>query len=187
MPDERPNNVTKLLDRVGRGEGQAADELLPLVYDELRSLAAAYFRRERSDHTLEPTALVHEAYVRLVQQANPEWANRAHFFAVAAKAMRNILVNHAVARAAEKRGGGRPAITLDTDLAPSTIKEIDPIELNDVLDRLATLDERKARVVELRFFGGLSVDEVAQVLGVSLSTIEADWRLAKAWLSKELS
>jgi RNA polymerase sigma-70 factor, ECF subfamily len=187
MNDERPNKVTRLLDRVGRGEGQAADELLPLVYDELRSLAAAYFRRERSDHTLQPTALVNEVYVRLAQQENPEWANRAHFFAVASKAMRNILVNHAVARAAEKRGGGRAAITLNSDVAPSSIKEIDAIELNDVLDRLAALDERKAKVVELRFFGGLTVEEVAHVLGVSLSTIEADWRLAKAWLSKELS
>lgn len=180
-------NTTRLLADLSAGKRSAADELLPLVYDELRAIAAGYFRRERDDHTLQPTALVHEAYLRLVQQEKSDWKNRAHFFAVAARAMRNVLVNHALARKAEKRGGGRATIQIDTDTAPTHIREVDPLDLDDAVKRLHDLDQRKARVVELRFFGGLSADEVSHVLEVSLSTVEADWRLAKAWLSKELA
>jgi RNA polymerase sigma factor (TIGR02999 family) len=169
------------------GRGDSASQLFPLVYEELRSLAAGYFRAERVGHTLEPTALVHEAYLRLVQQTDGNWKNRAHFFAVAARAMRNVLVNHALARKAQKRGGGQPTILIDTDLVPARGREVDPVELDDALKRLAALDPRKADVVEMRFFGGLTVEEVAHAMGVSVSTVEADWRMAKAWLSKALS
>ena len=178
--------ATRLLDELRSGDGTAATRLWPLVYDELRSLAAAFFRQERRDHTLQPTALVHEAYLRLVVQDAGRWSGRAHFFAVAAKAMRNILVNHAQARNAIKRGAGTLGMTIDSDLTELESPEIDPLELDQALIALAALDERKARVVELRFFGGLSVEEAAEVLGVSISTIESDWRLARAWLSKEL-
>jgi RNA polymerase sigma factor (TIGR02999 family) len=180
------DDATKLLDAIGRGDADAGARLLPLVYEELRALAASYFRRQPDNHTLQPTALVHEAYLKLVNQTAAHWNDRAHFFAVAAKAMRHILVNHAHARNAEKRGGGATRIVLGDDLAPTPERDFDAIALDEALNRLAALDERKARVVELRFFSGLSVDEVAHVLSVSKTTVEADWRLARAWLSKEL-
>ncbi|MBI5864161.1 MAG: sigma-70 family RNA polymerase sigma factor [Planctomycetes bacterium] len=181
------DQTTRLLGDVVKGDPSAAARLLPLVYDELRSLAAAYFRRQPDDHTLQPTALVHEAYMRLVNHATAQWQDRAHFFAVAATAMRQILVNHALAQNAEKRGGGRTRIALAEDLAPTSQREFDPIALDEAIKKLAALDARKASVVDLRFFGGLSVDEAAVVLNVSKTTVEADWRLARAWLSKELS
>lgn len=180
------DEATQLLDAIGRGDADAGARLLPLVYEELRALAASYFRRQPDNHTLQPTALVHEAYLKLVNQTAAQWNDRAHFFAVAAKAMRQILVNHAHARNAEKRGGGATRILLGDDLAPTPERDFDAIALDEALNRLAALDERKARVVELRFFSGLSVDEVAHVLNVSKTTVEADWRLARAWLSKEL-
>lgn len=174
---------TRLLSELGNGDPAAAARLLPLVYDELRRLASHYFRRQRSDHTLQPTALVHEAFLRMIDQTQAQWKDRAHFFAVAAKAMRQILVNHAVAKNAEKRGGGRARLALADDLAPAGDGEFDAIALDDALKKLAELDERKARVVELRFFSGLSVEEVAEVLAVSVTTVEGDWRMARAWLS----
>lgn len=180
------DEATQLLGAIGRGEPGAGARLLPVVYEELRALAASYFRRQPDNHTLQPTALVHEAYLKLVHQTSAQWNDRAHFFAVAAKAMRQILVNHAHARNAEKRGGGATRIILGDDLAPTPERDFDAIALDEALKRLTALDERKASVVELRFFSGLSVDEVAHVLNVSKTTVEADWRLARAWLSKEL-
>jgi RNA polymerase sigma factor (TIGR02999 family) len=180
--------TTRLLINLGNGDPKAAARLLPLVYDELRSVAARYFRRQGANHTLQPTALVHEAFLKLVDQTQAKWKDRAHFFAVAAQAMRQILVNHARARGAEKRGGGRAKIAFADDMAAAASPgEFDPLALDEALTRLAALDERKAKVVELRFFSGLSVEEVAEVLGVSLTTIEGDWRMARAWLSRALS
>lgn len=181
------DETTRLLAQAGQGDSAAAERLLPHVYHELRSLAAAYFRRQRSDHTLQPTALVHEAYLKLINQTAARWNDRAHFFAVAARAMRQILVNHALARNAEKRGGGAPRMFLSDELAPTAARDFDPLALHDVLNKLAEYDPRKAQVVEMRFFGGLSVDEVALVLGVSRTTVEGDWRMARAWLSRELA
>ncbi len=180
-------NATQILDELSAGDPGAAQRLLPLVYDELRTLAAAYLRRERAGHTLQPTALVHEAYVRLIAGAQPDWAGRAHFLAVAARAMRNTLVNHALARNAEKRGGGRAMVAVDPESAPAPGHEFDALAVSEALERLAAMDERKARVVEMRFFGGMTVEESARVLGVSVSTVESDWRFARAWLSKELA
>lgn len=181
------NEPTQLLQAFGRGDPQAAEKLLPLVYEELRSLAAGFFRRERPDHTLEPTALVHEAFMRLVDQTAIAWKDRTHFFAVAATAMRHILTDHARRRNAAKRGGDWERITLDAAVTPPTESSIDVVALDTALTKLAALDERKHRIVELRFFGGLTVDEVARVLDVSRTTVESDWRGAKAWLSLELS
>lgn len=179
--------TTRLLIGIQNGDASATEKLLPLVYEQLRALAAEFLRGERRNHTLQPTALVHEAYLRLIDQTQVKWNDRAHFFAVAARAMRRILVDHGVARRAQKRGGGAPALRLDSDTAPATMREIDPVILDDALKALAELDERKAQVVEMRFFGGLSVEETSEALSVSVSTVEADWRMAKAWLSRELS
>jgi RNA polymerase sigma factor (TIGR02999 family) len=180
-------HATQILDELSAGDTGAAERLLPLVYEELRTLAAAYLRRERAGHTLQPTALVHEAYVRLIAGAQPDWAGRAHFLAVAARAMRNTLVNHALARKAEKRGGGRTMVAVDADSAPARGREFDALAVSEALERLGAMDDRKARVVEMRFFGGMTVEESARVLGISVSTVESDWRFARAWLSKELA
>ncbi|TWT41069.1 RNA polymerase sigma factor [Phycisphaerae bacterium RAS1] len=169
-----------------QGDVDAAGELLPLLYDELRALAASYLRRERAGHTLQPTALVHEVYLRLAGGASDDWSGRAHFLAVAAKVMRNTLVNHALARKAAKRGGGAERVLLDGATLADKPGNLDSLDVHEALERLAALDERKARVVEMRFFGGLTSEEIAHVLHVSLSTIEADWRMARAWLAAEL-
>ena len=170
-------DVTQILCNLREGSDSAAARLFPLVYDELRDIADRYFRRQRNDHTLQPTALVHEAFVKLVDQTQAQWSDRAHFMAVAALAMRQLLINHAEARGAQKRGGGRARLTFFEPADAKSEETVDPIEL----------DARKASVVELRFFGGLSVDEVATVLEVSKSTVEGDWRFARAWLSSRLS
>ena len=176
-----------MLSALRDGDGDAANQLLPLVYDRLRALAGSYFRLERPNHTLEPTALVHEAYVRLVDQSGVEWENRAHFCAIAATAMRRILIDHARSRRAAKRGGGdRHAVTLDAAVSPLADQSVDAIALDEVLEKLESLDPRQYRIVELRFFGGLTVEEVADFLDVSRSTVEAEWRMARAWLSAEL-
>jgi RNA polymerase sigma factor (TIGR02999 family) len=180
------SNTTQLLEKLSAGDRGAADALLPLVYDQLRSLAEAYLRRERRDHTLQPTALVHEAYLKLIDQNGASWQSRAHFMAVAAKAMRQALINHALARKAVKRGGGTPVLRMSVDVPAVERSDVDPLVLSDALQRLAALDRRKADVVEMRYCGGMTSEEAAHVLGVSLSTVEADWRLARAWLSKEL-
>jgi RNA polymerase sigma-70 factor, ECF subfamily len=180
-------HTTELLQAMSAGSRGAAEQLLPVVYEELRLLAAAYLKRERPDHTLQPTALVHEAYLRLVGSNQPTWSGRAHFLAVAARAMRRALVNHALARNAEKRGGGRTILSLDPALTTSTDSGVDTLELSEAIDRLTALDERKARLLEMRFFAGMTMEEAAGVLEVSLSTAESDWRFARAWLAHELA
>jgi RNA polymerase sigma factor (TIGR02999 family) len=183
------NHATILLGRLNSGDDDAARELLPLLYDELRTLAARQFRGQRPDHTLQPTVLVHEAFLRLVGRPEKDWNDRKHFFAVAATAMRQILVNHARGKNADKRGGGRAegTVQLNEDLVGKAGQNIDVLDLNDALEKLAAIDERKHRVVELRFFAGLTVPEVAEVLKLSVTSIESEWRAAKAWLSVELS
>jgi RNA polymerase sigma-70 factor, ECF subfamily len=178
--------VTRVLGAVRDGDENAVDALLPLVYSELRSIADAYLRRERPGHTLEPTALVHEAYARLVGSENLDWKDRAHFIAIAARSMRQILVNHALAKNAEKRGGGQHRLSLDEALAVFEDRSIDLLALDEALKKLSDLDPEQARVVELRFFGGLTVPEAAEALGVSVRTVERDWTMARAWLRREL-
>ncbi len=168
------------------GDHSALDALMPLVYDELRRLARDYLRRERPDHTLQPTALVNEAYLRLVDQKRMRWQNRAHFFAIAAQMMRRILIDHARSKHFEKRGGGVPRVALDEAAVLSDERAGELVALDEALTGLAALDERKGRVVELRYFGGLSVEEVAEVLGVSADTVTRDWRRAKAFLRREM-
>jgi RNA polymerase sigma factor (TIGR02999 family) len=175
-------NITQLLIEVTNRNSAAVDVLLPLIYDELRKLAANYLRRERSDHTLQPTALVHEAYMRMVDQTQVNWQNRAHFFGVAAQMMRRILVDHARAHNAEKRGQDFQILSLDENIDKSVERSSELIALDEALRTLAEMDEQKGRIVELRFFGGLSIDETAEVLGVSAPTVKRQWRMAKAWL-----
>ncbi|MBC7912317.1 MAG: sigma-70 family RNA polymerase sigma factor [Pyrinomonadaceae bacterium] len=177
-----PNEVTQLLKKLTEGNRNVLDELLPLIYDELRRVAAGYLRRERSGHTLQTTALVHEAYLRLVDQTQVQWQNRAHFFGVAAQMMRRILVDHARSHNAEKRGDGFHIISLDDNIDVSGERATELVALDDALKALADIDEQKSRIVELRFFGGLSVEETAEVLGVSAPTVKRQWRMAKAWL-----
>ena len=185
-PSVSPQRVTQLLADWSHGDDAALAELTPLVYEELRRLAHHFMEGQRPDHTLQTTALVNEAYLRLADQTNPSWQNRAHFFAVAARAMRQILVSYARNQQAQKRGGGAIKVELDEAaiVSPEQSKEI--IYLHEALERLATLDSRKARVVELKYFGGLNHDEIAEVLKVSTVTVRRDWVFAKAWLYTEL-
>jgi RNA polymerase sigma factor (TIGR02999 family) len=178
--------VTKLLQAWGQGQDAALDELLPLVHQELRRLARRYMFGERPGHTLQTTALVNEAYLRLVNSRRVNWQNRAHFFAISAQLMRRILVDSARARRYQKRGGGAPKVTLDEALIGPQEKGQDLVALDDALKALSGVDPRKSRVVELRFFGGLDVKETAEVLKVSPDTVLRDWRLAKAWLGREM-
>jgi RNA polymerase sigma factor (TIGR02999 family) len=181
-----PQEVTQLLAHWSHGDHAALEKLTPLVYEELRRLAHRYMEGQRSDHTLQTTALVNEAYLRLADQGRPSFANRSHFFAVAAKAMRQILVNHAKAAQRQKRGGGATKVDLG-EAAPVSPEEPKAIlDLNDALERLATLDSRKAQVVELRYFGGLKQEEIAEVLKISIVTVRRDWVFARAWLYSEL-
>ena len=186
MPSVSPQHVTQLLSDWSHGDDAALAELTPLVYEELRRLAHHYMEGERPDHTLQTTALVNEAYLRLADQINPNWRSRAHFFAVAARGMRRILVSYARSNRAQKRGGGAARIELDEAaiLSPEQSKEI--VDLHEALERLGTLDSRKARVVELKYFGGLNHDEIAEVMKISAVTVRRDWVFAKAWLHKEL-
>jgi RNA polymerase sigma factor (TIGR02999 family) len=185
-PSVSPHRVTQLLQQWSRGDDAALAELTPLVYEELRRLAHHYMERERPDHTLQTTALVNEAYLRLADQTNPNWQSRAHFFAVAARAMRQILVSYARSNRAQKRGGGGARIQLDEAaiLSPEQSNEI--VDVHEALKKLATLDERKAQVVELKYFGGLNHDEIAEVLKISTVTVRRDWMFAKTWLYDEL-
>ena len=178
--------VTELLARWSQGDNGVLAELTPLVYGELRRLAHREMGAERTDHTLQTTALVNEAYLRLADQTNPRWQNRAHFFAVSARVMRRILVSYARSQRAQKRGGGELKVDLDEAalVSPEESKEI--IDLHEALERLATLDSRKAQVVELKYFGGLNYDEMAEVLKISPITVRRDWRFARAWLYTEL-
>ncbi len=179
--------VTDLLVRWRGGDAEALEDLIPLVYGELRSLAHHYLRQERPDHTLQSTALVHEAYVRLVGHAPPTLQNRAHFFGVAARLMREILVEHARAQRAAKRGGGADMLTLDEALDHARPTNVDILQLDDALNALARLDARQSRIVELRFFTGLSIDETAEVMGVSAATVSREWTTARAWLYREIT
>jgi RNA polymerase sigma factor (TIGR02999 family) len=185
-PSVSPHRVTQLLQQWSHGDDAALGELTPLVYEELRRLAHHYMEGERPGHTLQTTALVNEAYLRLADQTNPNWQSRAHFFAVAARAMRGILVNYAKSNQAQKRGGGAARIELDEAaiLSPEQSKEI--VDLHEALERLATLNSRKARVVELKYFGGLNHDEIAEVMKISTVTVRRDWMFAKTWLYDEL-
>ncbi len=185
-PSVSQQRVTELLMRWSHGDDAALAELTPLVYEELRRLAHRQMGGERPDHTLQTTALVNEAYLRLADQTNPRWQNRAHFFAVAARTMRQILVSYAKSSRAQKRGGGAFKMELDETaiVSPEQSKEI--IDLHEALERLATLDSRKAQVVELKYFGGLNYDEMAEVLKISRITVRRDWEFAKVWLYTEL-
>jgi RNA polymerase sigma factor (TIGR02999 family) len=169
------------------GDRAALDQLLPLVYDELRRLARHYLRRERSDHTLQSTALVHEAYLRLGGDNPPEWQNRAHFFGIAAHLMREILMEHARTRNAAKRGGGACRLTLDEAIAVQNQPDLDLLELDRALCELAGFDEQQSRIVELRFFGGLTIEDTSEVLGISAATVKRDWVTARAWLYRSMT
>ena len=182
MESPTPSEVTRLLKEWGKGDTSARDQLIAIVYSELRAIAARYLRRERQDHTLQPTALVNEAYLRLIDQKQVEWQNRAHFLGVAAKMMRRILVDHARTHNRVKRGSGAQRVSLDEAVTIAEDRAADLVELDRALDALAAFDERKSRVVEMRYFGGLSVEETAEVLNISLITVARDWKLAKAWL-----
>lgn len=179
-------DVTSILKRASEGDESAISRLLPLVYDELRALAESFLQRERPDLTLQATALVHEAYVRLVKQEEVQWQNRAHFFAVAAQAIRRILVDHARGHQRAKRGGDRQRVRLDEDIAAPAERDLDLLAVDEALEKLAKLHPRQAQIVELRFFGGLGLKEIAEFLKVSPRTVDGDWSMARAWLRREL-
>ena len=186
-PSPASHRVTELLTGWCAGNREALDQLLPQVYEELHRLAVARLRLERPDHTLQPTALVHEAYLRLIDQRQADWRNRAQFFGLAAAMMRRILVNHARDRAAQKRGGAAERVSLSAAVEWVGEQELDLLGLDDALARLTSLDPRKGQIVDLKFFAGLNTEEIAEVLQVSASTVERDWRFARAWLYDALS
>lgn len=179
-------DVTVLLGQLAKGNDAAASKLIPLVYDELRRLAGGYMRRERNDHTLQPTALVHEAYLKLIEQRAVDWQGRAHFFAIAAQMMRRVLIDYARGHLRDKRGAGERAIPLDEALVFAPEQSSELVKLDESLERLAKLDPRQSKIVELRFFGGLTVEQTAEVLGISPKTVKRDWSMAKAWLHGDL-
>jgi len=183
---EQPENVTLLLAEVRKGNPEAEGKLIPLVYDELRKLAGSYMRRERENHTLQATALVHEAYLKLVRQDVPDWQSRAHFFGIAAQLMRQVLVDHARGHSRKKRGGGQEMVVFDDALALTPEKSLEVMKIDESLQRLTKLDPRQGKIVELRFFGGLTVEEAADVLGISPKTVKREWSVAKAWLHGDL-
>ena len=180
-------DVTQLLVNWSQGDQGALEQLMPLVYGELRRLASSYLRRERSNHTLQSTALVHEAFMRLVNQQDVQWRNRAHFYAIAAQMIRRILVDYARSQHAEKRGSGAVKLALDDAMAVPQQADMDLLGLNDALDRLAELDARQSRIVELRFFAGLSIEETAEVMHLSPASIKREWNTARAWLFREMT
>lgn len=182
-----PSEVSQLLRAWSEGDRTVLDELMSLVYDELRRMAKRYMDRQQAGHTLQTTALIHEAYLRLVDQSEAQWQNRAHFFAVAATAMRHILVDHARTRQAAKRGGAAQQVSLDEAAAVSVERAEELVALDDALQSLAAFDRRKSQVVEMRYFGGLTVEETAEALQVSPETVARDWRLARTWLLRQLS
>ncbi len=186
MPGDAPESITDLLLKWSGGDATALEQLMPLVYDELRRLAVRYLRREHEQHSLQPTALVNEAYLRLVNQQKVEWQSRAQFYGLAALLMRNILVDHARNRQAAKRGGHQFQVSFDSNNQVSLDPEIKFLAVHEALEHLATFDEQKSRIVELRFFGGLSIAETAEVMGIGHATVERDWKLARAWLRREL-
>ena len=179
-------NVTQLLDRLRDGDAAASEAIIPLLYEELRGIAARCLKSERRGHTLQPTALVHEAFLKLVDQKNADFRSRGHFMAIAAMVMRRILVNHAEKRSAAKRGGGAARVPLDDDVGASEGQDLDVVALDEALHRLAKNDERKAKVVEQRFFAGMGMSQIAENLGVSLATVKRDWEYARTWLMREI-
>ncbi len=180
-------DVTQLLHNWQKGDEAAMNQLMPLVYDELRKIAAAYLHREGAAHTLQTVELVNEAYLRLIDQSRVNWQSRSHFYGIAAQMMRRILVDHAREKQAAKRGSGAAPVTLDDALNVSARRDVDILALDDALQTLAQFDPRQSRVVELRYFGGLELTEVAEVMGIAVSTVKRDWNLAKAWLYHQLS
>lgn len=180
-------NVTAMLRDWTNGDQEALDKLIPVVYDELRRQAARYLRGERPGHTLQTTALIHEAYLRLINQHNVEWKDRAHFYAIAARLMRQILVDHARKRQAAKRGGSDIKVPLEEETVISPERNVDLVALDEALTRLAGIDPQQSRIVEMRYFSGLSTEETAEVMGVSSRTVKRDWNVAKAWLRQEIS
>ena len=187
MQDPAPTGVTELLVNWNNGDKAALDEMLPLVYQELRRIAVNRLRHEAPNHTLQPTALVNEAYLRLIDQKNVNWQNRAQFFGLAAEMMRRILVNHAHHRQAAKRGGGALRVSLEVAVNSFEQKDVNLVALDEALKNLATIDPRQCKIVEMKFFGGLTVAEIAEVLQLSSDTIERDWKMARAWLRLEIS
>lgn len=187
MAKSSSESITQLLGRFGQGDKNALEQLMPLVYDELHRLAANYLRKERRQHTLQPTALVNELYLKITDQQRANWCNRAQFFGVAAELMRRILVDHARAHYTDKRGGNRFCVSLGKIGAFGAQPDADLLALNEVLERLKELDPHQARIVELRFFGGLTIEETAQVMKISHATVEREWRTAKAFLKRELT
>jgi len=185
MPEDT-SEINRLLERWRSGEAEAFERLMSLVYEDLRKIAAWQLQSERPNHTLQPTALVHEVYLRLAANAQIDWKNKAHFFALVAQLMRHILVDHARGRLRDKRGGSVRAVALDEALNVRTASDPELVELDEALKSLDLIDERKSRIVELRYFGGLSIDETSQVLGVSSTTVRREWTMAKAWLRREL-
>jgi RNA polymerase sigma factor (TIGR02999 family) len=182
-----PSNVTQLLVDWSKGDKEALDLLIPIVYEELRRQASRYLRRERPGHTLQTTALINEAYLRLVDQRNVAWQNRAHFFGIAAQIMRRILVDHARSRKRAKRGGSDVRVSLNEATIRSAPQDLDIVALDEALGRLTAIDPQQGSVVELRFFSGLNVEETAEVLRISPATVKREWRMAKAWLRREMS
>lgn len=184
---DRPSTeVTRLLKEWSSGQEQALERLVPQIHSELRKLAASYLRRERPDHTLQPTALVNEAFLKLIDQRAVQWQNRAHFFGIAAQAMRRILVDYARAHAAGKRGDGARKLPLDEEMLIGGVRDIELLALDEALTRLVAIDPQQSRVVELRFFGGLTLEETAEVMRISPATVGREWRMAKAWLFAEI-
>lgn len=188
MADQSPNKITRMLIELTDGNQEVVNQILPHIYDELKRLASSYLRRERPNHTLQPTALVHEAYMKLIDQKRVHWQNRAHFFGIAAQVMRRILLDHARKHQADKRGGEVEKLPIEEEiLVVSHDKSAELIALDDALEALAKIDEQKAKIVELRYFGGLSIEETAEVMGVSVPTINRQWRMAKAWLYSQIT
>jgi len=187
MAGQGPGDVTRLLQSWQEGDRESLDRLIPLVYEELRVIAGRFLRHERATPTLQSTMLVHEAYLRLMDQTRTDWKSRAHFFGVAATIIRNLLVDHARARQAAKRGGPMPALSLDEAVAVPQMRDLELIAVDDALLSLSRFDPQQGRIVELRFFAGLSIEETAEVLGISESTVKRDWLLAKAWIFHTLS
>jgi RNA polymerase sigma factor (TIGR02999 family) len=183
---ELSKQVSELLANWNKGDAQARDALMPLVYDELRKLAACHLRHERNDHTLQPTALVNEVYLRLADQKNVQWQDKSHFFGVTANLMRRILVDHARAHLADKRGSGLPRVSLNEAIAMSRERPAELLALDESLTQLAATDAQQSRIVELRVFAGLTIEQTAEVLGISPATVKRDWNLAKAWLLREI-
>lgn len=186
MSPSPPPELTRLLDNWGQGDAEARDALIPLIYTELRGIARRYLRRERPDHTLQSAALVNEAYLRMTRQQPGKFENRAQFFGFAAQMMRHILVDHARGRLAAKRGAGAPRLSLDPEIAPPKKYEMDLVVLDDALNKLAALDAQQSRLIELRYFGGLSIEETAVVMEISPATVKREWATARAWLKREI-